>query len=191
MLVNVIASPSRSTWSVYRRCSRYGSATRKSPVCRLSTACAEANGWTTARHSRPPGRSTRPISPTAPAKSSTSSSDIQASTSSALSSATGSAAASPISTVTPGSAAAAAAAASVGARSMPMIRRKPSPASSRAARPSPQPTSTTGPAPGSGSIARRAGHVPVQNPSWADVRAHAIHSCAWSSHAPAKLTRLR
>src|SRR5271163_2359741 len=47
----------------------------------------------------------------------------------------------------------------------------------------------TGPAPGPGSIALRAGHVPVQNPSWADVRAQAIHSSAWSSHAEARLTR--
>src|ERR1700722_4211834 len=47
----------------------------------------------------------------------------------------------------------------------------------------------TGPAPGSGSIASSAGHVPVTNPSWADVRAHSIHSSAWSSHAEAKLTR--
>src|ERR1700729_2772221 len=49
----------------------------------------------------------------------------------------------------------------------------------------------TVPAPGGGSIALSAGHVPFQNPSWADVRAHLIHSSAWSSHAEARLTRPR
>jgi hypothetical protein len=87
----------------------------------LLTSWAEANGWTTARHSVPPGRSTRPISLTAPVKLSTSSSDMHARTRSALASATGSAAASPIRIGASGEAAAAAAA-SVGDRSTPMIR---------------------------------------------------------------------
>ena len=85
-------------------------------------SCAELNGCTIARHSRPPGRSTRPISRTAPGKSSMSSSDMHARTRAAHPSATGSLAASASSTGSRG-VSADAAAASVGDRSTPITRR--------------------------------------------------------------------